>query len=255
MTLLIAMFGGCMMSGTTAEGAEGEETTKSPLGNYTYIIMFVLLIVVFYFFLIRPENKKKKKLAEMRNELSVGDEITTIGGLTGKICSIKDDLITFETGEAGRKSVADLVASCGARVYPVGRLDMASEGLLLMTNDGDVTNKLTHPRYGMTKVYHVRVEGEDPFGACSEMGRGMTVEGVTYSPAKASVLEREGSRALLEVTVTEGKNREVRRMCEACRLSVRRLVRVEEGKLSLGKLASGKWRYLTADEIEYLKSL
>ena len=99
MTLLIAMFGGCMMSGTTAEGAEGEETAKSPLGNYTYIIMFVLLIVVFYFFLIRPENKKKKKLAEMRNELSVGDEITTIGGLTGKICSIKDDLITFETGE------------------------------------------------------------------------------------------------------------------------------------------------------------
>ena len=163
--------------------------------------------------------------------------------------------VTTVRDEAGRKSVADLVASCGARVYPVGRLDMASEGLLLMTNDGDVTNKLTHPRYGMTKVYHVRVEGEDPFGACSEMGRGMTVEGVTYSPAKASVLEREGSRALLEVTVTEGKNREVRRMCEACGLSVRRLVRVEEGKLSLGKLASGKWRYLTADEIEYLKSL
>ena len=163
--------------------------------------------------------------------------------------------VTTVKDEAGRKSVADLVASCGARVYPVGRLDMASEGLLLMTNDGDVTNKLTHPRYGMTKVYHVRVEGEDPFAACSEMGRGMTVEGVTYSPAKASVLEREGSRALLEVTVTEGKNREVRRMCEACGLSVRRLVRVEEGKLSLGKLASGKWRYLTPEEIEYLKSL
>ncbi len=94
---LIAMFAGCMAA-PAAEGAEGE-TPQSPLGSYTYIIMFVLLIVVFYFFLIRPENKKKKKLAEMRNELSVGDEITTIGGLTGKICSIKDDLITFETGE------------------------------------------------------------------------------------------------------------------------------------------------------------
>ena len=98
--LLIALFAGCMAPQTTAEGAaEGETAQRSPLGNYTYIIMFVLLIVVFYFFLIRPENKKKKKLAEMRNELSVGDEITTIGGLTGKICSIKDDLITFETGE------------------------------------------------------------------------------------------------------------------------------------------------------------
>lgn len=100
MTLLIAMFAGCMATQTADGTAEGEgDGNKSPLGNYTYIIMFVLLIVVFYFFLIRPENKKKKKLAEMRNELSVGDEITTIGGLTGKICSIKDDLITFETGE------------------------------------------------------------------------------------------------------------------------------------------------------------
>lgn len=98
--LLVALFAGCMAPQTSAEGtADGEAAAKSPLGNYTYIIMFVLLIVVFYFFLIRPENKKKKKLAEMRNELSVGDEITTIGGLTGKICSIKDDLITFETGE------------------------------------------------------------------------------------------------------------------------------------------------------------
>ncbi|MBR6311888.1 MAG: rRNA pseudouridine synthase [Oscillospiraceae bacterium] len=163
--------------------------------------------------------------------------------------------VTTVKDEAGRRNVADLVASCGTRVYPVGRLDMASEGLLLMTNDGEVTNKLTHPRYGMTKVYHVRVEGEDPFAACSEMARGITYEGVEYSPAKASVLEREGSRALLEVTVAEGKNREVRKMCEACGLSVRRLVRVEEGKLSLGRLASGKWRYLTAEEIEYLKSL
>lgn len=95
------MFAGCMTA-PAAEGAAADgaaEGAKGGFGNYTYIIMFVLLIVVFYFFLIRPENKKKKKLAEMRNELSVGDEITTIGGLTGKICSIKDDLITFETGE------------------------------------------------------------------------------------------------------------------------------------------------------------
>ncbi len=96
---LIAMFAGCMAAPAADGAAAGEGENQSPLGNYTYIIMFVLLIVVFYFFLIRPENKKKKKLAEMRNELSVGDEITTIGGLTGKICSIKDDLITFETGE------------------------------------------------------------------------------------------------------------------------------------------------------------
>lgn len=163
--------------------------------------------------------------------------------------------VTTTRDEAGRKSVMDLVADCGTRVYPVGRLDMASEGLLLLTNDGEITNKLTHPRYGMTKLYHVRVDGEDPFAACASMTKGMTVDGVTYSPAKAFVLEREGSRALLEVTISEGKNREIRRMCEACGLDVRRLVRMEEGKLSVAGLPSGKWRYLTEEEIEYLRSI
>ncbi len=163
--------------------------------------------------------------------------------------------VTTTKDEAGRKNVMDLVADCGTRVYPVGRLDMASEGLLLLTNDGEVTNKLTHPRYGMTKLYHVKVDGEDPFGACAAMSRGITYEDVTYSPAKAFVLEREGNRALIEVTVTEGKNREVRKMCEACGLSVRRLIRMEEGKLTLAGLPSGKWRYLTPEEIEYLQNL
>lgn len=163
--------------------------------------------------------------------------------------------VTTTKDEAGRKNVMDLVADCGTRVYPVGRLDMASEGLLLLTNDGEVTNRLTHPRYGMAKLYHVRVDGEDPFAACAAMGRGITYEDVSYSPAKAFVLEREGNRALLEITVTEGRNREVRKMCEACGLSVRRLVRMEEGKLTLAGLPSGKWRYLTPEEIEYLQNL
>jgi len=96
--LFFALFTGCLP--TSATPADSTDTQAAGgFGNYSYILMFVLLIAVFYFFLIRPENKKKKKLAEMRNELAVGDDITTIGGMVGKVCSIKDDLITFETGE------------------------------------------------------------------------------------------------------------------------------------------------------------
>lgn len=155
--------------------------------------------------------------------------------------------------ERGRRTVAELVQDCGARVYPVGRLDLNSEGLLLMTNDGALTQRLTHPSHEVEKEYLVRVTGPVET-AIPVLRRGMTVEGVRYLPAKVHRLpsEEKGS-CLLSFTIHQGKNRQVRRMCAAAGLTVHRLRRVREGGLALGELPPGRWRYLTADEVLRLK--
>lgn len=157
--------------------------------------------------------------------------------------------------EQGRRTVAQLVADCGQRVYPVGRLDLNSEGLLLMTNDGALTQRLTHPSHQVEKEYLVRVTG-DAEAALPRLRRGMTVEGVTYQGAEVRALPSgEQGSALLSVTIRQGKNRQVRKMCAACGLTVHRLRRVREGPLRLGDLNSGCWRYLTTEEIQRLKAL
>ncbi|MCD8335225.1 MAG: rRNA pseudouridine synthase [Clostridiales bacterium] len=157
--------------------------------------------------------------------------------------------------EQGRRTVAQLVADCGQRVYPVGRLDLNSEGLLLMTNDGALTQRLTHPSHQVEKEYLVRVTG-DAEAALPRLRLGMTVEGVTYQGAEVRVLPSwEQGSALLSVTIRQGKNRQVRKMCAACGLTVHRLRRVREGPLRLGDLNSGCWRYLTTEEIQRLKAL
>lgn len=163
--------------------------------------------------------------------------------------------VTTLSDEQGRKNVAQLVADCGVRVYPVGRLDLNSEGLLLMTNDGELTQRLTHPSHQVEKEYHVRVTG-DVAAAIPRLRREMTVDGVTYQGAKVAELptEEQGSR-LLSVTICQGKNRQVRRMCAACGLTVHRLKRVREGQLRLGGLKPGDWRYLTEEEVAGLKAL
>lgn len=161
--------------------------------------------------------------------------------------------VTTLSDEQGRKNVAQLVQGCGTRVYPVGRLDLNSEGLLLLTNDGDLTQKLTHPSHQVEKEYHVRVTG-DVEQALPMLRRDMTVDGVRYLAARVKVLpsEAQGS-TLLSVTIHQGKNRQVRKMCAACGLTVHRLRRVREGSLRLGDLQPGKWRYLTAAETAKLK--
>jgi 23S rRNA pseudouridine2605 synthase len=148
--------------------------------------------------------------------------------------------------------VAELVSGCGTRVYPVGRLDANSEGLLLMTDDGELTNALTHPSHGVEKRYTVRVSGPD-LEEAARMLRG-TLE-LEDGPAKAKsvqVLERTNDRAIIAVTVTEGRKHLVRNLCAAAGLKVHRLVRMEEGGLSLGDLRTGTWRYLTEEEVDML---
>jgi 23S rRNA pseudouridine2605 synthase len=160
--------------------------------------------------------------------------------------------VTTLSDEKGRKTVADLVAGCGKRVYPVGRLDLDSEGLLLMTNDGDLMQRLLHPSHEVTKTYVVSVYGEVR-GAAQRLGCVTDLEGEKIRPAQVKVLRRTAETADLAITIHEGKNRQIRRMCAACGLTVKRLRRVQEHSLTLGDLPAGKWRYLTAAEVAALK--
>ena len=148
--------------------------------------------------------------------------------------------------------VTELVADCGVRVYPVGRLDVASEGLLLMTNDGDFANAVLHPSHQVDKTYRVTVSGYQR-GSERRLAAVRTLDGVPIRPARVRLLAQDGSTAELEVVIHEGKKRQIRRMCRAVGLSVTRLCRVGEGHLTLGDLPPGKWRYLTADEVTACK--
>ena len=161
--------------------------------------------------------------------------------------------VTTLSDERGRKTVAELVADCGARVYPVGRLDLDSEGLLLLTNDGDWAQHLLHPSHEVEKTYHVSVFGPVA-GAAARLAAMTDLEGEPIRPARVEVLRQTARTAVLAVTIHEGKNRQIRRMCTRCGLTVKRLRRVQEGPLKLGNLPSGKWRDLTENEVETLRT-
>ena len=160
--------------------------------------------------------------------------------------------VTTLSDEKGRPNAAQLVADCGVRVYPVGRLDMDSEGLLLFTNDGDFANALMHPKQEVKKTYDTWVTGYVP-GAEVRLSRPITLDGYTIRPPKVKLIRAEGKKAKFQITIHEGRNRQVRRMCEAAGMTVTRLKRVKEGNLSLGDLPLGKWRYLTSDEVAQMK--
>ena len=155
--------------------------------------------------------------------------------------------VTTLSDEKGRRTVAQLVAGCGARVWPVGRLDLDSEGLLILTDDGELTQKLLHPSHEVEKEYHVWVEGDVEKGLPILRGP-LSLDGVSLHPAQVKVLDA----GVLSVTIHEGRNRQVRRMCAAAGLKVRRLRRVREGSLTLGNLKVGCWRPLTAEELSHL---
>ena len=159
--------------------------------------------------------------------------------------------VTTLSDEKGRPNAAQLVAVCGARVYPVGRLDMDSEGLLLFTNDGAFANALMHPRHEVQKTYDVWVNGYVP-GAEVRLARPITLDGYTIRPPKVKLLKAEGQKARFRVTIHDGRNRQVRRMCEAAGMHCARLRRIQEGSVKLGDLPLGKWRSLTPEEIEKL---
>ena len=160
--------------------------------------------------------------------------------------------VTTLSDEKGRKNAAQLVADCGQRVYPVGRLDMDSEGLLLFTNDGDFANNLMHPKHEVEKTYRVTVL-EYESEKLEKLKLPVALDGYQIKPPKVELETAKGNKASILVTIHEGRNRQVRRMCAIAGLTVLRLERISEGKLSLGNLPKGKWRYLTRDELESLK--
>ena len=160
--------------------------------------------------------------------------------------------VTTLSDERGRPTVADLTADCGCRVYPVGRLDMDSEGLLLMTSDGDFAQRLAHPSHEMEKEYYVTVRGQ--LSGCVECLEALRAleDGTPIAPAQVRIVKKEAESLVLSVIIHQGLNRQVRRMCALAGLSVQRLQRVREGELSLGKLPKGKWRMLTDREMQSL---
>ena len=160
--------------------------------------------------------------------------------------------VTTLSDEKGRPNAAQLVADCGTRVYPVGRLDMDSEGLLLFTNDGAFANTLMHPKHQVEKTYDIWVIGYNP-GSFKRLHEPMELDGYRLRVPKLKLMKVEGANARIRITIHEGRNRQVRRMCEIAGMHVTRLRRIREGNLLLGDLPKGKWRHLTKDEILQLK--
>lgn len=161
--------------------------------------------------------------------------------------------VTTANDEKGRPCVTDLVKAVDRRVYPIGRLDMASEGLLLLTDDGALTEKLTHPRHSIPKIYNVKVEGEITEEQYKALLSPMEIDGYPIRPVYTEVLKRKDGKTLLQMTLYEGRNRQIRKMCEQVGLQIRFLKRIAIGNLTLGRLRVGEWRYLTKEQVSYLK--
>lgn len=163
--------------------------------------------------------------------------------------------VTTMSDEKGRKCVTDLVKDAPVRLFPVGRLDMNSEGLLIMTNDGEFANKLTHPSYHVNKTYRVTVKGEVVDEKIIELKEGIVLDGEKTLPCDCFVAERKPDRTVLIFIIKEGRNRQIRRMCEAVKLEVMRLKRTEIAGVKLGMLPRGSWRPLNEKEMRRLTSI
>lgn len=163
--------------------------------------------------------------------------------------------VTTASDEKGRQTVMDLVADIPVRIYPVGRLDYDTEGLLLMTNDGDLTYKITHPKNNVEKTYVAEVAGNMNMATITSLRNGVYIDGVKTSPAKVEVLGATQLGTKMEITIHEGRNRQVRRMFEAVGCKVKRLKRTKEAGLNLGHVPLGRWRKLTESEVNMLKKI
>ena len=162
--------------------------------------------------------------------------------------------VTTNHDEMGRKCVAELVSDISERVYPVGRLDRNSEGALLMTNDGEFANAMMHPSHHVPKTYRVTVRPSVNEDQLTKLATGVDIDGRMTAPADVRVVTKEEGRVVLEIVLYEGRNREIRRMCEAVELEVARLRRIAIGNLKLGMLQQGQWRDLTEQEVDKLFS-
>lgn len=163
--------------------------------------------------------------------------------------------ITTASDPRGRRTVMDLLGELPSRVYPVGRLDYDTSGLLLLTNDGSLAHDLMHPSRGVNKTYRVVVQGIPPIEVIKRLRQGVRLEDGLTSPARVILLKEEKGNGLLEITIHEGRNRQVRRMMEAVGYSVLHLKRIAFGPLELGGMKPGEWRFLTQQEISHLKNI
>ena len=166
-------------------------------------------------------------------------------------------VITTMSDDQGRTCISDIIDKdeIGGRVYPVGRLDMYSEGLLILTNDGEVANKLMHPKHKISKIYHITIKGELKQETIKKLSEPIEIDGRKTSPAKIGVIELKNGKTKLKMEIFEGRNRQIRRMCDNLDLIILKLKRVCAGKLNIGTLKPGQWKYLNHNEISYLKGL
>lgn len=160
--------------------------------------------------------------------------------------------ITTLSDEMGRKCIAQLVEDVGTRVYPVGRLDRDSEGLLLLTDDGEFANALTHPTHHVPKTYRVTVRPSINEEQITKLTTGIEIDGRMTMPSEVRVIEKKEGRVVLEIIIYEGRNRQIRKMCDALGLEVARLKRTQIGSVKLGMLKQGDWRNLTEEEVHKL---
>jgi 23S rRNA pseudouridine2605 synthase len=165
----------------------------------------------------------------------------------GYITSVKDQF--------GRPTVLDLLSGISNRVFPIGRLDYDTEGLIILTNDGDLTYMITHPKHNIDKTYRALVCGEVDLEDISAFERGIAIEDYFTSPALLEIVRHIKGNSIVDITIHEGKNRQVRKMCQAIGHSVISLKRIRIGKIGLGVLKTGEWRYLDDLEIDYLKTM
>lgn len=204
--------------------------------------------------------KVNGKVAQIGDKISPKHDTVTVSGrkIVGSrkhyyiMLNKPRGYITTMDDEMGRKCVAELVRDVGARVYPVGRLDKDSEGLLLMTNDGEFANHMTHPSKHIPKTYRVTVRPDVTEDMLTAFATGMEIDGRITAPADAHIIEKQDNRVVMEIVLYEGRNRQIRKMCESLGLEVARLKRTSMGSLKLGMLPPGKWRELKEDEVHKL---
>ena len=200
------------------------------------------------------------KVTEMGTKVAAGDVVKVDGKEVKQeekkvyiLLNKPVGYITTAKDQFSRKTVLDLIEGVKERICPVGRLDYDTSGLLLLTNDGDLAYKLTHPSREADKVYHAKIKGVLSDNEIQAFKTGIRIDDYTTSPAKIKVLERTTTDSLIEVTIHEGKNRQVRRMFEAVGHTVLKLRRISIGPVKLGSLEEGSWRHLTPEEIKSLK--
>ncbi len=161
--------------------------------------------------------------------------------------------VTTMSDEKSRNCVAALVEDVNLRVYPIGRLDMDSEGLLLFTNDGELANKLMHPKHHIPKIYHVKVNSEITPSQLKQLQKPMIIDDYEIEPVKCDIITRKDGYTVIRMELYEGRNRQIRKMCEQVELEITKLQRIAIGSIVLGDLPPAKWRYLTKSQVEYLK--